>query len=357
MERAEQMAVVGTVPSRFLKGTAPILAAVALLAIDLQAQDRAVVWLRADAGRFERDLNQAAARGLRVAAVTDGLPCGFAVLQTPEQTSAQDEYRVVRDDAVQVQLPTLVEAGFIPKWSAPGAGTRYHVIFERGPSSTPSGAWRAVEFAKLEELEPALVAAAAEGYQARMLVRPPNRSWPGLSSRGMVLISRTTGAGARDARVLTGSGRDVADEARALAGATQQGWSLDLMFTATVTLSTRRERLLMVLSRDRSAKPAARAVTLERSSSFGMVGSGVPVASAAFWDEYLFAWAPADRRQVWATPIRLSEADAQCSSIEYRLRLEAPRTQRSTIVGAVGKPAPIKGYELVLVIEERLGPR
>jgi hypothetical protein len=71
----------------------------------------------------------------------------------------------------------------------------------------------------------------------------------------------------------------------------------------------------------------------------------------------LFAWAAAERRQVWATPIRLSGADAQCSSIEYRLRLEAPRTQRSTIVGAIGKPAPIKGYDLVLVIEVRLGPR
>jgi hypothetical protein len=36
---------------------------------------------------------------------------------------------------------------------------------------------------------------------------------------------------------------------------------------------------------------------------------------------------------------------------------EAPRTQRSTIVGALGKPGAIDGYELVLVIEERLGPR
>jgi hypothetical protein len=31
--------------------------------------------------------------------------------------------------------------------------------------------------------------------------------------------------------------------------------------------------------------------------------------------------------------------------------------ERSTIVGAIGKPAPIKGYDLVLVIEVRLGPR
>jgi hypothetical protein len=98
-------------------------------------------------------------------------------------------------------------------------------------------------------------------------------------------------------------------------------------------------------------------VTLERSSSFGVVGSGIQVASAPFWDEYLFAWTPAERRQLWATPVRLADPGGQCASIEYQLRLEAPRTQRSTILGAIGKPAPIKGYELVLVIEERFGSR
>jgi hypothetical protein len=323
----------------------------------LHAQDRAVVWLRADGGRFERDLNQAAARGLRLAAVSDGLPCACAVLQTPEESGGQDEYRVVKDGEVAPQLPTLVEAGFVPRLSAQGAGNRYNVIFERGPSSTSTAVWRAVEFAKLEDLEVALVAAAGEGYQARVLVRPPNRSWPGMSSRGLLLAARLPGATARETRIIAGSGRDVADEAKALTAATGQGWSLDLMFTATGTLSARRERLMLLLSRDRSVKPSGRAVTLERSSSFGLVGSAVQVASVPFWDEYLFAWAPADRRQVWARPVRLGEAGEQCSSIEHQLRLEGPRAERSTIVGAVGKPAAIRGFDLVLLVEERLGPR
>lgn len=316
-----------------------------------------VAWLRADSGRFERELNQAAAGGLRLVAVTDGLPCAFAILQTPQDTGAQDEYRVVRDNDVAAQLPALVEAGFIPKWSAPGVGTRYNVILERGPSASATGAWRAIEFAKLEELEPALVAAAGDGFQARVLVRPPNRSWPGLSSRGMILLSKMAGAGARDTRVIAGSGRNVADEAKMVSAASSDGWSVDLLFTSSRdgSQTMRRERLIVVLSRDRSAKPAPRPVTLERSSSFGMVGSGVPVASAAYWDEYLFAWSPVDRRQMWATPVRLADATATCSSIDYRLRFEAPRTQRSTIVGAIGKPGAIKGFELVLVIEERLG--
>jgi hypothetical protein len=335
-----------------------IITAVALgsMAPAIHAQERAVAWVRADDGRFERELNQLADRGLRLAAITDGLPCALAVMQTPEESGAQDEYRVVRDNDLSAQLPSLLEAGFVPRLSAPGIGTRYNVVFERGPRGT-TAAWRVVEFAKLEDLDPALAALGAEGYQARVLVRPPIRSWIGLSSKGVMLAARASTAGARETRVIVGSGRNVEDEAKALSAATRDGWGLDVLFTSSRdgSLTLRRERLVLVLSRDRSATPTLSGVTLERRASFGSVGSGVPVAAAAYWDEYLFAWTPRERRQTWATPIRLADASATCSSIEYRLRIDAPRTQRSTIVGAIGKPGAINGYELVLVIEERFG--
>jgi hypothetical protein len=333
------------------------LALVPVLTGVLFAQDRAVVWQRTDGGRFEQELNQAAARGLRLAAITDGLPCAFVVLQAPDEARLPDEYRVIGDRDLEAHLPGLVEAGFAPQWAAPATGGRSRVIARRTAASTEAEAWRVVTFAKLEDLEGAIVAAGGDGYQARVLVRVPNRSWPGLSSTGLILAAKAPGTGKRETRVIVASGRDIAEPAKALATATAQGWSLDLLFTATGSLSTRRERLAIVLSREPSARPATRPVSLERSSTFGRVGTGTLVASAPFWDEYLFASAPSDRRQVWATPIRLADASAQCSSIEYRLRVDAPRTERSTIVGAIAKLGAIKGYELVLAVEERLGGR
>src|SRR5262245_3406404 len=67
------------------------VAMAAALAAGLHASgsaDRAVYWTIAAEGGLERELNTYAARGLRVAATSDGLPCGVTVMQAPEQAGA-----------------------------------------------------------------------------------------------------------------------------------------------------------------------------------------------------------------------------------------------------------------------------
>jgi hypothetical protein len=336
--------------------TAVIVAAIAGLAPALLAADRAVVWVRAGDADFERDLNTQASRGLRLAAISDGLPCAVAALQAPERPAPPVAYRVVREGDLARALPGLVAEGFVPTASARTFGTRHQVVFERSTPVAVDGEWRVVEFDKLEDIDGALSAAAADGFRARVLVRLPYRSFPGLSEKGLILASRAPDAPAFATRVLIGTKSDLKDVIAPVAAATKDGWNLDVMGTSARDGSRdrRRERIVLALSRGASPTTAARPITLER-SLFGMIGSGIPVAAGLFWDAYAFAWTPADRRQIWASPIRLSDTDAQCAGLELRMRLHAPRDQRSTIVALVGRPLTTGGYELVVVTEDRFG--
>ena len=170
------------------------MAAAALAAAPLAATnraDRSVAWVRADGG-LERGLNANGARGLRLAAVSDGLPCSVAVMQAPDGRPEPTEYRVVLDRDLAAALPGLVDDGFVPRASARTTGTRHQVVFERTATRAPALDWQVVTFDKLDDLAAALAPAAAEGYRARLLVRVPFRSWPGLSEAGMVCWSRAT---------------------------------------------------------------------------------------------------------------------------------------------------------------------
>jgi hypothetical protein len=330
---------------------AAVLAAALALTPALAAADRIVVWARADDADFERDLNTNAARGLRLAAISDGLPCSVAALQTPEGTPAPVAYRVVHESKLAEALPALTAEGFVPARSARVTiGTRHQVVFERTTPAPAAEEWRLIAFEKIEELEGALTSAAADGFRARLLVRLPFRSWPGLSERGLVLAARPRDGAARSVRVLIGSKSDLKDVIAPLAAATKDGWSLDLMGSSARdgAHDGRRERLVLALSRGGAPSAPATPVTLER-SLFGMIGGGVPSGAALFWDAYAFAWTPAERRQIWASPIRLSDSEAQCSGLELRMRWQAPRDQRSDIVALVGRPLTTGGYELVVV--------
>ena len=97
------------------------------------------------------------------------------------------------------------------------------VVFERTTPARAAGAWRLVEFEKLEDLDAALAAAAAEGFRPRLLVRPPFRSWPGLSERGLVLAAGAAGRRRPESRVLVGTKRDLKDVAPPLTTATADG--------------------------------------------------------------------------------------------------------------------------------------
>lgn len=336
---------------------AVVAAAVAGLSPALSAADRPVAWVRAGDADFERDLNAHAAHGLRLAAVSDGLPCALAVLQAPERVTPPPAYRVVREGELAKALPDLVAEGFVPVASAITFGTRRQVVFERTAAPRADDEWRLVEFEKLEDLDGALAAQAADGFQARLLVRPPFRSWPGLSERGMVLAARPAGGAARTSRVIVGTRRDLKDVIEPVAAATRDGWSLDVLGTSARDggRDGRRERLVVALSRGDTPPSPGRPVTVER-SLFGMIGAGVPLGAALSWDGYAFAWAPAERRQIWASPMRLSDAEATCAGIELRMRLFATRDERSTIVALVGRPLTTGGYEAVVVTADRLGP-
>jgi hypothetical protein len=157
----------------------------------LAAADRPVTWLRPGPAALERELNEQARRGLRLAAVSDGLPtCGVVVMQAPEPPGSPADYRVVADKDVGAALEEVVGQGYVPRASARGLGLRHDVIFERAGPAKPAGRWRAVEFESLDALGDALLAAAGAGYRARLLARPVFRSWPGLSERGILIAHR-----------------------------------------------------------------------------------------------------------------------------------------------------------------------
>lgn len=333
-----------------------VLAALLALSPSSYAAARAVVWVRADDADFERDLNQNAARGLRLAAISDGLPCSIAALQTPEGEAPPTTYRVVRENDLAKALPTLADEGFVPTRSAQVTfGTRHQVVFERAAGKGMSEEWRLVSFEKIEDLEGALSSAAAGGFRARLLVRLPLRSWAGLSERGLVLTARPRDSAARTVKVLVGTKSDLKDAIAPLADATKAGWDLDVVASSSRdgARDGRRERLVMALSRGDGAAAGARPVTLSR-STFGMIGRAIPIAAVPFWDQFAFAWTPAERRQIWASPIRLSEADSQCGGLETRMRWKAPDEQRSTIVSLIARKLSTGGYELVVVTADRL---
>ena len=333
---------------------APLLAAGASAA----AADRAVGWLRAGGGGFERELTAGARRGLRLAAVSDGVPCAIGVLQAPASASAgpAPEYRVVADRELAGALDGLVDQGFVPVASTRTFGARHEVAFERLTPARSAGTWRLVDFEKLEDLPAAVSAAAADGYRARLLVRPAFRSWPGLSERGLLLAVKSADAAARESRVVFATKKNVDDMATEVAAATKAGWQFDLLFSNTRDGSGtgRRERATVVLSKPRTGIVPPASVTIERRSSFGMAGDEV-VGAAAYWDEYLFASLDHDRRQAWASPIRLSANDASCGALGLGFRFDAPRDQLADIVALLARPLPGGGFELVVVSNQRIG--
>ena len=338
---------------------AGFLTLIGALPTGLGAADRAVVWLRAGDGNLERDLNREAARGFRLAAISDGLPCTVAALQTAEPPGPAAAYRVVAERDLAAALPDLAAAGFVPVATARMVGTRHQVVFERTAAARAPGEWRLIEFEKLEDLDRALGTAASDGFQVAFAVRPPFRSWPGLSEKGIVLAVKAAGGGPRQARVLVGTKRDLKDVAAPLAAATADGWTLDGLLTSARDggRDTRRERVVLMLSRgdDATAGPAAPAVGIERHSSFGLFGKGVLAGAGLFWHDYLTAWVPTDRRQNWASPIQLSALEASCAGIELKLRFDGMNDQAWNIVALLAKPREPGGYELVVVTEQRFG--
>jgi hypothetical protein len=344
--------------------------AVALIAAGLDAgtpagprssapADRALYWTTASDAGLERELNTYGARGLRVAATSDGLPCTVTVMQTPERAPAPVAYRVVADKDLGAAIASLPETGFVPVVAHRSLSTREMVIFERVSAERAAPPWRLIEFAQLEELEGALAAAARDGFQARVVVRPAFRSWPGLSKKGMVLAVRAGSGAPREARVLVGTSRNVDNIAKELSALTAAGWTLDGLFSSARDGSrdgkreTRRERLVAMLSRDPAAKlPEVKDIKLERTSSFGIFGSGLSAGAAPFWNEYVYAWTPAPRHHTWASPIRLSDSEAQCAGLSFKLRIDAPRDHTWSIVGLIARPLETGGYELIYLTDQ-----
>jgi len=337
-------------------GAGAVMLALVAAGASVDAADRALGWFRAGDGSLARELDAGARRGLRLAAVSDGLPCSVGVLQAPAAASANAEYRVVADRDLAGALDDLVRQGFAPVASTRTFGVRHEIVFERLTPARSSGAWRLVEFEKLEDLPVAVEAAAAEGYRARLLVRPAFRSWPGLSERGLLLAVKGADAAARESRVVFATKKNVETMAAEVAGATKAGWQFDLLFSNTRDGSGRgrRERATVVLSKPRTGPAVPAPVTIERRSSFGMAGDEV-VGAAAYWDEYLFASLDHDRRQAWASPISIGAGDADCGPLGLSFRFDAPRDQTADIVALVAKPRPAGGFELVVVTNQRLG--
>jgi hypothetical protein len=339
-------------------GLCACAAALALTAAPFvaRAADRAVVWVRAGERDFERELNREAARGVRLAAISDGLPCSVAAMQTPERASPPAAYRVVSERELAAALPDLVAEGFVPTASARMVGTRHQVVFERTTTTSAAGEWRVIEFEKLEDLDGALATASSEGFQVALAVRPPFRSWPGLSEKGLVLAMKRPGAVARQSRVLIGTKRDLKDVTGALTSATTEGWTLDGLLTSARDggRDARRERVVLMLSRVTTAASGT-PVGIERHTSFGLFGSGTIAGAGIFWNDYLTAWVTNDRRQNWATPIQLSSLEASCIGIEFKLRFDGMNDQAWNIVALLAKPREPGGYELVVVSEQRVG--
>src|SRR5262245_60373411 len=239
------------------------------------AAARTVVWTIAGEAALERDLNTQAARGLRVAAVSDGLPCTVTALQTPDPVGPPAAYRVVADRDLVARLPQLGEDGFVPRFAHRRTGGRAHVIFERLGGEGATLSWRLIEFPELDALPPAIAAAAADGFRARLLVRYPLRSWPGSSERGLILASKPASGRSREAQVVVGQSRNLDAAVKAVTDATGKGFSFDLLFTGSRDGSpqTRRERMVVLLSKESGATAAAPPVALERTTSFGTFGN------------------------------------------------------------------------------------
>lgn len=323
------------------------------------AADRAVAWVSAD-GRFERELNAQASQGLRVMAASDGLPHPVIAMQVPEGGAPPAEYRVVSDKDLAATLPSLVDQGFVPVASVQRVNAGAKVVFERSGARPARDAWRVVEFENYESLETALSSAAGEGFRARVLVQTQLKSWPGLSHRGLVLASKPERGVARESRVIVHRSRDVDDVGKAVAAAAAEGYGLDLLFTSARDGSQqgRRDRLAIAMSRERGATTPAPPVKLERTSSFGTFGSGAPLGAAPFWtDDYVYAWSPAERRQTWASPTRLSDSEARGVNLALKLRLDAADEETSDIVGVLAKPVTTGGFELVILTDQWLGPK
>jgi hypothetical protein len=328
------------------------------LGICALAADRPIGWLRPGAGALEREMNALASRGLRFAAASDGLPnCAVAVMQAPEKAGAAAEYRVVSDKELNGAFERLVGQGFVPRGAARGLG-RYEVIFERVTPAVEVNAWRLVEFETLADLASAMAGPADEGYRAAMIVRPAFRSWPGLSERGMLLLTKAPGAGAVDVQVHTVSRRNVDELARDVAAATASGWRFDLMFAQTRDGGPkgRRERATVLLSRPRSGAAGGAPVRIERRSSFGILGD-VVLGAAAYWDEVLTASIRADRRQAWASPVRLSARDVDCGPLGFGFRFDAPNDEAWSITGLVAKPASAGAYDLYVLSDQNMNLR
>jgi hypothetical protein len=330
------------------------------LAAGVGTADREVAWLMAGDAQFERQLNALAARGLRLAAISDGLAAPVAVMQAPDGDAAPAQYRVVTDRDLPAALPSLLDEGFVPVGAARRTHTRTQVVFEKAGPSRPRAIWEFVEFADLDALEAALADTSAEGYRPRLLVHAPLESWPGLSHRGLLLASKGPANGARESRVVIGRSREVGEAAKAVEAAAAAGFGVDLLFTSARGGSQegRRERLVIVLSRARGATTPAAPVKLERTSSFGIFGSGALLGAARHWaDDYVFAWTPETRRQVWASPIRLSDSESKGFGLEFKLRADGPDEQAWDIIGLVGRPQPTDHYELVVLTDQYIGPK
>jgi hypothetical protein len=315
--------------------------------------DRAVAWFTASGAALERDLNSYAARGLRVAAVSEGLPCAVTVMQTPASGGAA-QYRVVQDRSLAAALGELPDAGFEPRFAPRMSFGRAEVIFERVDGIRAVASWRLIEFADLDALEPAIARAARDGYQPRLLARAFLKSWPGMSEKGLILAARTANGAARDAKVVVGTSRNVDQIAKSVADATTAGWHIDLLLSSARDGSRelRRERLVAVMTRPSAGVTTGPKATVERSSSFGIFGKGPIAGAVPFWNEYAFAWTPADRRQVWASPIRLTTDEGRCVGLDFKLRLDAPHDHAWSIVGLVARPLETGGFELVYLTDQ-----
>lgn len=304
---------------------------------------------------LERDLNAQAARGLRLAAVSDGLPaCSIIAMQTPASAGAPAEYRVVADRDLAAELDRLVGEGFVPRASARSASQRVDVIFERLGAAKASQSWRLIEFEKVDDLPTALASAAADGYRATALLRPAFRSWPGLSARGLMLASKAAGADALDVQVHVVSKRNVDELAKAVAAATGAGWQFDLLFAHTRDggPAGRRERAAVVLSKPRNGSAGSTPVSIDRVSAPGILGD-VVLGAAGYWNEVLIASVEAERRQGWATPLRLDGRDAECSPLGFGFASDAPRDLAWSITALVAKPAATAGtYDLLVITDQ-----
>jgi len=322
--------------------------------------DRQVAWTTASERGLENDINNQALRGLRVAAVSDGLPCTTTVMQAPEKPGPAVRYRVVADRDLAAMMPSLAQDGFQPQFAHRRQFGRAHVIFGRWEGISGAQKWRLIEFKDLDAMPAALTAAAGEGFRAKILVRYPLKSWPGLSETGLILARQEPAGGAVEPQIVIGQSNKIDATAKLVADLTAKGYTFDLLFTGSRDGSrdARRERLVVLLSRAAGSGPASPiAVKLEKTSSFGTFGSGVPLGAAPFWDDsYVYAWQPAERRQTWASPIRLSTNEATtCLGLDFKLRIDAPHDQAWNIVALVAKKLFNNAYELIYVTDQRIG--